>query len=60
MCINERNVVIKSKSMYNTKGHNPMAEGVRVDISKRYGLFAIVTHNVYDTLPFRPHTGKQR
>jgi len=36
-------VMAKSKSMYSKKGSNPMAEGVRVDVTKRPGTASINT-----------------
>jgi len=39
LCINERQVMVRSKNMYNELPPNPSLEGVLCDFSKRYFYF---------------------
>lgn len=36
LCINERQVMVRSKNMYDTEPPNTSLEGVRADLDKRY------------------------
>lgn len=38
LCINERQVMVRSKAMYDTEPPNTSLEGVRSDLQKRYGI----------------------
>ena len=41
LCINERQVMVRSKNMYDQEPPNTSLEGVRSDLEKRYGMVCI-------------------
>ncbi len=47
LCINERQVMVRSKNMYDQEPPNTSLEGVRSDLEKRYVAQTIIVSNFY-------------